>query len=72
MKSSVFSREWKAEEESASGGEVELRGEYEQTGGGLLGVRSKELVQHRLRSGCRISEWMTLEAGIEKGMMMSE
>ena len=46
--------------------------EDEQTGGGPFGVRSKELVQRRLRSGCRISERMRLEAGIEKGMMMSE
>jgi hypothetical protein len=37
----------------------------------MLGVRSKELVQHRLRSGRRISERMILEAEREKDMMMS-
>ena len=32
---------------------------------------SKEQVQHRLRSGCRISERRRLEAVIGKDMMMS-
>ena len=32
-----------------------------QTDGGLLGVRSKELVQRRKRSGCRTSKRMRLE-----------
>jgi len=46
--------------------------EDEQTDGGLLEVRSKELVQHRLWSGCGTSERMRLEAEIEKDMTMSE
>jgi len=36
--------------------------ENEQIDGGLLGVRTKELVQHRLWSSCRTSERMRLEA----------
>ena len=45
--------------------------EDEQTDEGLLAVRSKELVQHRLSGGRRTSERMSLEAEIEKDMMMS-
>jgi hypothetical protein len=33
LKNSVFSREWKAVEESASGGEVEFGREIEEIGG---------------------------------------
>ena len=36
-----------------------------------MGVRSKELVQHRLWSGCR-TERMRLEAEIEKDIVISE
>ena len=43
----------------------------EQTDEGLLGVRSKELVQNRLWSGCRTSERMRLEGETRKDMMMS-
>jgi len=35
--------------------------EDQQTDEGRLGVRSKELVQHRLWSGCRTSKRMRLE-----------
>src|SRR6218665_2339934 len=44
----------------------------EQTDGGLLGVRSKELVQRRQRSGCRTSRRMKLEDEIQRDIMMSE
>jgi len=44
----------------------------EQTDGGLLEVRSKELVQRRLRSGCRTSDKIRLEPKIDKGKIMSE
>jgi len=44
--------------------------EDEATDGGLLGVRFKELMQHRLKSGCSTSERMRLEAEIE--MIMNE
>ena len=37
-----------------------------QTDGGLLGVRSKELVQRRQRSGCRTSKRMRLEGETRK------
>jgi len=37
-----------------------------------MGVPSKELMQRRLRSGCRTSERMRLQIEIEKGIMMSE
>ena len=40
--------------------------------GGILGVSSKDLVQLRVKSGCRTSERMTLEAKIDTDMMMSE
>ena len=36
-----------------------------------MGVRCKELVQRRQRSGCRTSERMRLEGEIGKDMMMS-
>jgi len=73
LKSSVFSRERKVAGESASGEEVKSMDgqEDEQTGGDLWGVRSKELVQHRLRSGCRISARRILEAEIARGMRRS-
>ena len=41
-----------------------------QTDGGLLGVRSKELVLHRQRSGCRTSKRMRLEGETRKDMVM--
>ena len=40
--------------------------ENEQTDGGLLGVRSKELVQRRKRSGCRTSKRMNETGGRDK------
>src|SRR6218665_867958 len=39
--------------------------------GGLLGVRSKELVQRRQRSGCRTSKRMRLVGETRKDMMIS-
>ena len=44
----------------------------EQTDIGLLGDHCEDLVQHRLRSGCRTSERTRLEAEIEKDMKMRE
>ena len=46
--------------------------EDEKIGGDLSEDHSKEPVQRKLRSGCRISERRRLEAEIEKDMMMSE
>lgn len=54
VNSSVFSRELKAAEESASGREVRLRDERSMTNciAKCFGVHSKELVQRRLRNRC--------------------
>jgi len=37
-------------------GEISNRVQDEYAGGGLFGVLSKDLVQHRLGSGCRTSD----------------
>ena len=49
----------------------QTRLEDEKTVGELLEVYSKEQMQRRLRSGCRISEWRRLEAEIGKDVIMS-
>ena len=68
VKLEEFSCYWNVAEESASGCEVNLRGglgvAYKQIDGGLLGVRSKEMVQRRLKN--------LIEDEIEKHMITNE